>query len=289
MPLTSAHLIAVATWPVVLGVGTVGAALALHAGRWPAPFVVVVAVYAVGMVALLLQRLAPSVPSWRWWREDTGVDMWHIVLSTLGGSMLARAVRLGVVATIPAALVHEAGPWPNELPFPVQFALALIVADGIAWVLHAASHRFAWLWRFHEMHHSSERLHVLSAGRTHPVFVALTQLAQTMPMAALGAPAEVLALLTAFTGFVGVLQHANISVRTGWLDYVFATAALHRWHHDATDQGRNFGNNLALWDLVFGTWYRPPDATPERVGLNRPYPRTWFQQVIEPFRRARSR
>ena len=44
----------------------------------------------------------------------------------------------------------------------------------------------------------------------------------------------------------------------------------------------DFGNNVIVWDLVFGTYYLPPGA-PERVGLDDvTFPRGYLAQLASP-------
>ena len=71
-------------------------------------------------------------------------------------------------------------------------------------------------------------------------------------------------------GYIGLLTHCNVAMRFGPLSLVFNTPELHRWHHsmDLREGNKNYGENLAIWDLLFGTWFnaarRPPAATTER-------------------------
>jgi sterol desaturase/sphingolipid hydroxylase (fatty acid hydroxylase superfamily) len=47
-------------------------------------------------------------------------------------------------------------------------------------------------------------------------------------------------------------------------------AELHRWHHSRkmSESNRNYGSNVIVWDLLFGTFYWPRDRKPPTdVGL----------------------
>jgi len=83
-----------------------------------------------------------------------------------------------------------------------------------------------------------------------------------------------------------LLARLNVAVRTGWLSYVFATAELHRWHHarELPAASANYGTNLILWDMVFGTFRRPTREC-EDVGLagDVEFPDRYFQQIARPF------
>ena len=69
---------------------------------------------------------------------------------------------------------------------------------------------------------------------------------------------------------------------------------LHRWHHspDLAEGNHNYGGNLIVWDVVFGTRFLPPDREPPRtigIGDMPAFPRGLLWQLAVPFRWARVR
>lgn len=239
---------------------------------------------------LAMQRIHPAVQAWRDWGPDAALDILHAILSTGGGGEGVRALLFGVLYASAAALGNAVGTslWPENLNWMVQLALALVIADFFAYWIHRLSHTWQPLWRFHALHHSSERLYTFSSGRNHPLHTALTYTAQMTPLILLGAPNEIIALLSVFTGVHGLLQHANIAFKPGALNWVLATADLHRWHHsvELDESCTNYGNNLVLWDVVFRTRYLPADRPlPEAVGLGEDanFPRDYFGQLASPW------
>jgi ornithine lipid hydroxylase len=105
----------------------------------------------------------------------------------------------------------------------------------------------------------------------------------------LGCPVPVMGLFALFTGVFGYLQHANVRVVLGPLNYVFSMAELHRWHHakDLRESNTNYGSNLIVWDLVFGTFFWPDDRhPPEQIGLAGlpAFPADYWGQIVSPFR-----
>ena len=81
---------------------------------------------------------------------------------------------------------------------------------------------------------------------------------------AVGCPFEVLFLFLLVSGVHGFFQHANLPLRCGPLNYFFSMAELHRWHHSKNieEANHNYGQNVIIWDLVFGTFYLPKDREP---------------------------
>ena len=85
------------------------------------------------------------------------------------------------------------------------------------------------------------------------------------------------------------MSHANVDARTGWLDYLIATPHVHHFHHSLRpEEARNYGTNVMIWDLLFGTYYLP-DRWPAAYGLSAPrdVPGRWFSQLTYPFRRRK--
>lgn len=246
-------------------------------------------IFFCSLLTLLMQRIHPAVDAWRHWGPDAGLDLLHMVLSTGGGGELVRAVLYGVLYAGAATLGSLWGDsiWPVHWHWALQLAVALLIADFLPYWLHRASHTWEPLWRLHALHHSSERLYTFSSGRNHPLHTAMTYTAQTAPLVLLGAGGEILALVSVFTAVQGLLQHANIAMKPGALNWILATADLHRWHHsvELEESCRNYGNNFALWDILFGTRFLPEDRPgPEAVGLGRAdFPRDYFGQLASPW------
>ena len=243
---------------------------------------------AVGLVALLLQRAWPYRASWRAWGREVGVDVLHALLSTGAAVHVFQALTLGLFYAASAWLTEMVGArlwW--EGPVWVQLLIALIIGDlGYYWV-HRLAHTVPLFWRFHALHHSSECLHVLASGRTHPLNAIAVYAGQFLPLVLLGVPAHVLALLAVFTSAHGMLQHANARFCLGWVNWVFAGPELHRWHHSTLWEASrtNYGSNLILWDLVFRTRFLPSGRAPLEVGLpGSDFRRNFFRHLLSPFR-----
>ncbi|NNE85077.1 MAG: sterol desaturase family protein [Alphaproteobacteria bacterium] len=176
--------------------------------------------------------------------------------------------------------------WPRDLPVVIQALLMLLGADFLRYWMHRAFHRFTPLWRLHAVHHSPHRLYWLNVGRFHPLEKAIQFLADALPFILLGVSEPVLAVYFVFFAINGFFQHSNCSVRLGPLNYVVSGPELHRWHHSQlpTESDTNFGNNLIVWDLIFGTRFLPADRKVETLGLqNRGYPQQFLAQMKSPF------
>ncbi|RME27139.1 MAG: sterol desaturase family protein, partial [Deltaproteobacteria bacterium] len=198
-----------------------------------------------------------------------GTDILHLLLSnglvhgflklTLFGAVLWLTLRLqGTVGDL----------WPHDLPLPLQVLLAMVLGELAFYTVHRAMHEVPRLWPLHAVHHSSTVLYVLAGARNHPLNVLLSYAAQFFPAMILGAGDEVIVYLSAWTTTVGMLQHSDLGLRTGWLSWVLATPDIHRIHHstELPEGNSNYGSNLLLWDHIFGT-FTPPDHRPAAVGI----------------------
>ncbi len=217
---------------------------------------------------LLIQSVWPRILSAFWITVLAGATLWFSEQVTLFGGQS----------------------WPHSWPLAMQLVLALILAEFGRYWAHRWAHEVSFLWRFHAVHHSVERLYWLNAARFHPVEKIWLHIPETLPFLLLGANAEVLALYFVTTGIHGLFQHSNIKLKLGPLNYVFAMAELHRFHHSKIirESNTNYGNNLIIWDLVFGTFYWPKRREVERIGLLNPnYPKSFVAQCLAPFRKGK--
>jgi len=89
---------------------------------------------------------------------------------------LAPALILAIPASIIAAGVQKITPQAYtdavaELPLWAKVALGIVVSELGAYWGHRFSHKNAFLWRFHKVHHSPESLDWMVNTRAHPVDV----------------------------------------------------------------------------------------------------------------------
>jgi sterol desaturase/sphingolipid hydroxylase (fatty acid hydroxylase superfamily) len=136
--------------------------------------------------------------------------------------------------------------------------VGLLGSDFVAYWLHRLQHENATFWRLtHQLHHAAERVDVLGAGFFHPLDIAIGSLATSVVVAALGLSPGAVAVAAIVTLFMGVLQHLNVRTPV-WLGYLVQRPESHSLHHARGLHTDNYGN-LALWDIVFGTFRNPAE------------------------------
>ena len=274
-------------FPLVLGVGLTCTWWFSQGRDNPIPVAIVVSISALVLIAGL-ERLVPYRRDWLEPRGDVGTDVWHTILHQVllsRGLNIAWAFGLAGAAAWLAARYGEAL-WPHDWPILAQLFTMLLIAEFGRYWLHRWSHRNRWLWRLHAVHHSPGRLYFLNAGRVHPIEKCIYLIPEAVPFIVMGTNVECLAMYATFNSIHGLFQHANVDVRLGPLNYLFSMAELHRWHHSklVEESDHNFGNNLGVWDLVFGTWYLPKAREVGALGLRAEgYPEGYLGQVAAPF------
>ena len=247
-----------------------------------------VAVLVFGFVIIpLWERLLPFRAQWSQNDDDVITDLSNLFINGLVTTLekpLLVALLVGTTAHLSSQFGSDL--WPSHWPLIAQLFLMLLIAEFGRYWIHFAAHKVPLLWRLHAVHHSPNRLYFLNAGRFHPIEKILFQLPEVVPFILLGANIETISLYFVFNSVHGLFQHSNIKVRLGPLNYIFSMTELHRWHHSKRieESDRNFGNNLIVWDIVFGSFYKPKDQEVGDIGLiNSEYPKSYIGQLGAPF------
>lgn len=237
--------------------------------------------------ALAAEFVLPARHLWQCPHRDRARDAMHMLV---GFSLITTGI-VAAVALGPRPL-HGLG-WPSDWPFAVQVIVAIVAFDVMVTLVHAASHRWSLLWRFHAVHHSVKRLYAGNGLVRHPLHQLLESALGAAPLAAFGMPAEVGAVLALAVLVQLLFQHGNVDYAVGPLERWLSLNRAHRLHHRAAagEGDVNFGLFLLIWDRMLGTFAWEPEAiasTP-RLGVDsRPdYPDAYLRQLIEPFRPRR--
>lgn len=276
-------------FPLILG-GALAAALGLEP-LLGAPLALLVSQGTAAVAILVAEHLWPFRREWNRSHGDLVTDVCHAVVSGIGTAQIMRPLLLAGGVAIAGALSRELGVglWPTGWHPLLQLAVALVIVELPQYWLHRWQHEHDWLWRFHAVHHSAPRLYWLNAARFHPVDLGLLYAVGYVPLILLGCPESTIMLFALFDAVFGMLQHSNVDVRLGPLNRVFSMAEPHRWHHSLVmeEANTNYGSNLIVWDLVFGTFFLPGDREPPaRIGIAAmpAFPSGYLAQLAAPFR-----
>lgn len=240
--------------------------------------------------AALIMILEMKFPHRQEWLADRDIvfndSAYMLLVQTLLPKFLVFFVAIQALGIIQEQDAAIANIWPHDWPIYIQTLLMMLLAEFMRYWLHRLAHEWLPLWKFHAVHHSPHKLYWLNVGRFHPIEKSMQFLFDTLPFIIMGVSEEVLALYFVFYAINGFFQHCNIELRLGFLNYLISGPELHRWHHSKRikESNNNYGNNLIVWDLLFGTWFLPKNRLVGDIGLlNREYPMDFMRQMKAPF------
>ncbi|MCC7121534.1 MAG: sterol desaturase family protein [Gammaproteobacteria bacterium] len=228
----------------------------------------------------VLEKHLPYRSDWRRNDGQIGADLGHTLLNKgLVQITIIQLMSLEFFANRGSGVI-------GALPLWQQIIIGLVATEfGLYWA-HRLGHEWPLLWRFHAVHHSVKRLWIVNTGRFHFIDSNLSVLASVPFLLATGISMDAIIWVSAITAYVGVLTHCNVAMRCGWLNYLFNTPNLHRWHHSTSpvEGNTNYGQNLLVWDQLFGTWLYKREAGPGFIGIHDRMPRRLLGQLLMPFR-----
>ena len=196
-----------------------------------------------------------------------------VALGTLSQvtGVFAKAFTIGLYAWASQHLAIVALP----LDDPWVWVTGLVLYDFLYYWHHRAGHEVGVLWAAHVVHHQSERYNLSTALRQ-PASGVLLGWVFYLPMAALGYPVEVFAVVAVIDLLYQFWIHTELVPRLRGFDKVFASPSNHRVHHAVNTPylDRNYGGILMLWDHLFGTYADENPAEPCVYGTRAPL-RSW--------------
>ena len=238
-----------------------------------------------------LERAAPLRPEQPVFRKGWTTDGVHLLVSHVG-VQVASAVIVLPGQWLRRSILGGAGPsHAGALPFLVQLAAIVVIADLCFYWIHRTFHAWPLLWRLHRIHHSNEQMDWLASERLHVVEIVIVRALVLTPLILIGFGQGPLLAYVTFASVQAVLVHANfrskLAPRLGWVERILVTPRIHHLHHaaDGPAVDKNFAIHLPVLDRLFGTLYAPPGVWPTRTGVDgRPVPEGYWAQQLSPFR-----
>ncbi|HXI99782.1 MAG TPA: sterol desaturase family protein [Micropepsaceae bacterium] len=241
--------------------------------------------------------------------------------SVLARDVISNVVNLYITGAVAAFIIlpallfllqHSVGrkvlvASPEQLgPLWFQVVAILLSVSLFRYWMHRWQHNNEFLWALHSYHHRVTDLKATNAEVSNPIDFALRNIVVFLVLGVIGFDPFAILITVPATNIIATFSHCGGDVRGGFLNYLFVTPEVHRWHHSAhVPEGRgysvNYGVEFAFWDVVFGTYYLPqkdgqtimperighPDGLPDEgnylkvllapLGLYRPLP--WFKRA----------
>ena len=137
--------------------------------------------------------------------------------------------------------------------------LAFFGVSFVSYLIHRANHRFDILWRgLHQMHHSIERVDMPGWTVGHPLEAFVFTAATTVTAAlVLGVEPVAITIAGIISGVMNMFEHWNVPTPR-WVGYIVQRPEQHCLHHERGIHARNYSGDIALWDIIFGTFVNTP-------------------------------
>jgi sterol desaturase/sphingolipid hydroxylase (fatty acid hydroxylase superfamily) len=234
--------------------------------------------YGLIVISLIVWGLELAFP-WRKNQRPIRKDFWLdgfymffnffvFSIAVAGFYELIGALNSDLGITMKSLAIFDMSAWSMG----VQLLVFFIVLDFVQWVTHVALHRFEWMWRFHQVHHSVEEMGFAAHLRYHWMENILYKPLKTIGVMLIGGFEPEQAYIVHFFAItIGHLNHANVHITWGPLKYLFNNPVMHLWHHvyhlpEGRAHGINFGISLSIWDYLFGTASIPKDDAHIKLG-----------------------
>jgi sterol desaturase/sphingolipid hydroxylase (fatty acid hydroxylase superfamily) len=253
-------------------------------------FIASIGMYLIyGAIFMPLERLIPF--SRRWLKSsDASTDVMLLFGNKICGDWIIEPLQLATIAIAVKKISPAIGQsiWPSSVHPVAQVLLLLVVNDFFRYWYHRWMHENSFMWRWHAVHHSSERLYWFNGTRSHPIERLVQGFLWAIPLAFVKAPVEIVFVAFLISRTIGRFQHTNMDVILGPFDFIFSSPKNHRYHHskDVREGNTNYGGDVIIWDILFGTFYLPKGQRPsEDIGIGDVinYPRSFVGLMLAPF------
>jgi sterol desaturase/sphingolipid hydroxylase (fatty acid hydroxylase superfamily) len=178
--------------------------------------------------------------------------------------LLVNAVQLGIVVLAGVTWEVWLSSWSmfqlsDLVSPPIGGFIAYFVATFVFYWWHRWRHEYNFLWlAFHQIHHSPQRLEVVTSFYKHPgEMIANSLLGSLLVYTFLGLSLEAGVIYTFCTAVGEFFYHTNVKTPR-WVGLIFQRPEMHRIHHQANRHKNNYGD-IVWWDMLFGTYENPKE------------------------------
>lgn len=187
---------------------------------------------------------------------------WIINLGLALTNQLLVRFSLGAIAYFTAVYAQEQNFGLLNLltlPHTLSLFISVLVLDFAIYYQHIISHKWAWLWRLHQVHHSDLEIDVTTAVRFHPLEIILSLFYKSFWVLLLGVNPVAVIIFEIILNGAATFNHSNINLSLTFdkaLRWLIITPDMHRIHHSTikSEMDSNYGFSISLWDRIFKTY-----------------------------------
>lgn len=190
-----------------------------------------------------------------------------------------------IIHTFLAVIIVLLSDWCNKVQFGLVYwthanvfwtiIIGVLALDFSSWLVHWVMHKQSFLWRFHLIHHSDNKVDVTTGLRHHPGDSLLRGIFFLLLIFISGAPVYSVMIYQTLVVVATAFTHANISLNPKVdkaLSYFLISPNMHKVHHHwkqpYTDS--NYGAVFSIWDRLLST-YTELGPSKIKYGLDRYY------------------
>ncbi len=161
------------------------------------------------------------------------------------------------------------------------YVLTFIGLDFAGYWSHRFNHTINLFWNRHIIHHSSEEFNLACALRQSISEFFSIYFFLLVPLAALGIPQEVIAVVAPLHLFAQFWYHTRLIDKMGFLEHIIVTPSHHRVHHAINKIyiDKNYSQIFIVWDKWFGTFQQELTEEIPVYGVKKPV-QTWNPILI---------
>ncbi len=242
-----------------------------------------------GILFIPLEKLFGRLTEQPLFRSEWREDLFYFLFSSV---LVQVLTYLSLAPSM--AILHHTGNW-GELragvaaqPLWLQVLAIMLLTDFMQYWFHRAFHQIPFLWGFHAVHHSAQKMDWLAGSRMHVFEIVGLRGVTIIPMYVLGFADSALHAYILLVYLNATFVHANVRFNVEWLKPFIVTPRFHHWHHGIEKEAIdvNFAIHFPWLDKLFGTYYMPPNQWPSAYGIGgHPVPAGYWKQFLYPFRR----
>jgi sterol desaturase/sphingolipid hydroxylase (fatty acid hydroxylase superfamily) len=191
---------------------------------------------------------ANVILDWKLAAVQIGITMLLSPITTASGIMIINAAGGGWIH------LRSDGWW-----FLLSVMVVVVAVDLWSYLVHRAQHKFPVLWAMHSLHHSAEALSAVTGARHFWLEGVISTAVLPVVAIVFKIPPEVATVVTWLWLLPDGLSHLNIRLSLGRFALWLNNPQYHRIHHsvEAQHRDKNFCKMLPLFDVIFGTAWKP--------------------------------
>ncbi len=246
-----------------------------------------------GLLFIPLEKLFGRLTDQPLFRTEWREDLFYFLFS----SVLVQIISF--LSLSPSMFILETtGSWSSfrqmvaGQPLVLQVLEIMLLTDFVQYWFHRLFHEVPFLWRFHAVHHSAQKMDWLAGSRMHIVEIVGLRGLTIIPMFVLGFNQQALSIYILLVYLNATFVHANVRFNVEWLKPFIVTPRFHHWHHGIEKEAINVNYSIHFpWlDKLFGTYYMPPHQWPKGYGIGgHPVPNGYWKQFLYPFQKKKKK